>query len=528
MKHFCKRSLAVLLAVLILLGTCEAGVAYAVDEIDKAINPAEQIELTVPEAFADGENWFFIANADWSAGEKSGEKLYIPIQRAGDLNSEAEVTLKVIDLSAKHDVNYTVEVYKEKVTPETAIADLSMVELAQNADGQEEVQLGSENDMGQVLYEVGGADIVDGEGSVVGSISATPMDENGNPIPEPEAETAADEPEAETATDEPEAETAADDGESSDEASEWTEAELSGPAALLAARNAATGTISDRQPLAAPDMTEQALMAGEEFGKDMAAATEDGYPGREYTLRFKAGEDAKFLVITPLYSEAAEGDAQILLMLKNPGEGWAIGENVNPVSVTILDEDELHRSSIDLYRLASAECGRYLADRCDKTACRIILATPCGGPFTTISGPFATMDVAVLNAGTATTALCRSRRRELLFVHVIHHRAHNRHRGSGIEQVVDALKPKRGIILAVIHAERGGIAIHRHERHVGGQLIRGRTRRASRLTDLFTPGSRLRSPVARQLAMHGIIGREEPSQRFVKPEIPDGGAPWRH
>ena len=340
MKHFCKRSLAVLLAVLILFGTCEAGVAYAVDEIDKAINPAEQIELTVPEAFADGENWFFIANADWSAGEKSGEKLYIPIQRAGDLNSEAEVTLKVIDLSAKHDVNYTVEVYKEKVTPETAIADLSMVELAQNADGQEEVQLGSENDMGQVLYEVGGADIVDGEGSVVGSISATPMDENGNPIPEPEAETAADEPEAETATDEPEAETAADDGESSDEASEWTEAELSGPAALLAARNAATGTISDRQPLAAPDMTEQALMAGEEFGKDMAAATEDGYPGREYTLRFKAGEDAKYLVITPLYSEAAEGDAQILLMLKNPGEGWAIGENVNPVSVTILDEDE--------------------------------------------------------------------------------------------------------------------------------------------------------------------------------------------
>jgi hypothetical protein len=163
--------------------------------------------------------------------------------------------------------------------------------------------------MGQVLYEVGGADIVDGEGSVVGSISATPMDENGNPIPEPETETAADEPEAETAADEPETETAADDGESSDEASEWTEAELSGPAALLAARNVATGTISDRQPLAAPDMTEQTLMAGDEFGKDMAAATEDGYPGREYTLRFKAGEDAKFLGITPLYSEAAEPPA---------------------------------------------------------------------------------------------------------------------------------------------------------------------------------------------------------------------------
>ena len=41
MRRFCKRSLAVLLAVLILFGTCEAGVAYAVDEIDKAINPAE-------------------------------------------------------------------------------------------------------------------------------------------------------------------------------------------------------------------------------------------------------------------------------------------------------------------------------------------------------------------------------------------------------------------------------------------------------------------------------------------------------
>lgn len=100
MNRFFKATLAVLLSALMLFQAGHAGVSYAVEEIDKSINPAEQIELTVPEQYRDGENHFFFAQQDYSTGEKSGETLYIPIQRAGDLNAEAEITLKVFDLSA--------------------------------------------------------------------------------------------------------------------------------------------------------------------------------------------------------------------------------------------------------------------------------------------------------------------------------------------------------------------------------------------------------------------------------------------
>ena len=54
------RALSLLLAFLMFFGAGEAGFAHAAEEIDKAVNPAEHIELTVPERFEDGGNWFFI------------------------------------------------------------------------------------------------------------------------------------------------------------------------------------------------------------------------------------------------------------------------------------------------------------------------------------------------------------------------------------------------------------------------------------------------------------------------------------
>ena len=138
MKRFLKSAMAGLLAVLMLIQTADSGIAYAVSELDKALNPAEQIELTVPEAFRDGNNWFFIATPDYAIGEKSKDKLYIPIQRSGDLDAEAEITLKVVDLSARHDVNYAVELYKDKTEPEIFYDDIAVIDIALNADGQEE------------------------------------------------------------------------------------------------------------------------------------------------------------------------------------------------------------------------------------------------------------------------------------------------------------------------------------------------------------------------------------------------------
>ena len=111
---------------------------------------------------------------------------------------------------------------------------------------------------------------------------------------------------------------------------------------LRAARDAYTGTVSDRQELNGGDITDLAgkLMSEDEYNKEMAELVTDNYPGKEYRLHFNPGEQAKFLVIKPLYSDLAEGDAQITLMLKDPSENYAIGEDVNPVVVTIFDEDE--------------------------------------------------------------------------------------------------------------------------------------------------------------------------------------------
>ena len=333
MKRFLRCSLSVFLAFLMLIQVCQEGIVLAADEVDKALNPAERIELTVPEQFQDGGNWFFIPEQGYTASEKSEEKIYIPIQRSGDLEAEADVILKVTDISAKHDVNYTVELYKDDTEPDTVLDDASLVDLIQSADGQEEYEpVADENEFGEIINAAGGADIVDEEGNVVGTVTATPVDENGSPIEEPE--------DAETPQDAEPATTGA------AEETDWTDGSLSSTEALRAARNAYTGTVSDRQELSGGDLTDfnaagmASAMSDEEFDKAMAEAVVEDYPGKEYTLHFNAGEQARFLVITPMYSEAAEGDAQLILMLKDPSEGFEIGEDVNPVSVTIFDEDE--------------------------------------------------------------------------------------------------------------------------------------------------------------------------------------------
>ena len=152
MRHFWKSALSFVLAFLMLFGMYPEGVVQAANEVDKALNPAEQIPLTVPERFQDGGNWFFIPEQSYAASEKSEEKIYIPIQRSGDLETETAVILKVSDISARHDVNYLVEIYKEDADPAILFDDQSLVDLIQNADGQEEVEpVADENEFAELL-----------------------------------------------------------------------------------------------------------------------------------------------------------------------------------------------------------------------------------------------------------------------------------------------------------------------------------------------------------------------------------------
>ena len=130
MTKFKRSAVALLLAVLMLFETGEAAIAFAAEEVDRALNPAEHLELTVPERFQDGRNWFFFPEPGYNVSEKNSEKLYIPIQRTGDLSAEADVVLKVTDVTAKHDVNYKVELYKDSAAPEIFLEDISIKDIA--------------------------------------------------------------------------------------------------------------------------------------------------------------------------------------------------------------------------------------------------------------------------------------------------------------------------------------------------------------------------------------------------------------
>ena len=150
----------------------------------------------------------------------------------------------------------------------------------------------------QAVYDAGGADFVGADGEVIGTVSAYPLDGSGEPAAEAEAP------------------------------------ELDENMSLREARDAYTGTVSDRQQLAG-GMEDLAAASGV-----LGDQAQENYPGREYPLHFNAGEEALFLVITPKYSEAADGDSTLMLLLKDQPEGATVPEDFNMRSVLILDEDE--------------------------------------------------------------------------------------------------------------------------------------------------------------------------------------------
>ena len=307
MKRITK-CLSLLLAIVMFLQLADTSIVYAAEEVEKALDPAGQIELRVPESLQDGGSYFFIRE-DHTISENSSEKLYIPIQRTGDISSEADITLKLVDMTAHFGVNYDAEIYHQKIEPTVEYDGVAMVDAFLNADSIEEVDLEElADEAGQAVYDAGGADFVGADGEVIGSVSAYPLDGDGNSDQEAAEETEAPEP-----------------GE-----------EMS----LREARDAYTGTVSDRQQLAGGD----SLTGGME---NLAAASgvlgdqaQESYPGREYALHFEAEEEAVFLVITPKYSEAADGDSTIMLLLKDQPEGASVPEDFNMRSVLILDEDE--------------------------------------------------------------------------------------------------------------------------------------------------------------------------------------------
>lgn len=174
MKRTMRRILALLVSAVLMMPDANSLIAYALEE------PFDRSELTVPEELQDGNSWYFIHESIYTVSETGGEKLYIPIQRTGDLNREGDVSLKLIDVTARHDVTYKEEMFRENPESDFDLADVSIIELVDAADYQEEIEEVSENELGEAIAEEG-ADLVDANGNVIGEVSVEKVDENGNP-----------------------------------------------------------------------------------------------------------------------------------------------------------------------------------------------------------------------------------------------------------------------------------------------------------------------------------------------------------
>ena len=329
------RTVALLLCTVMILQVSDGIAAFA------AYDPTMDIELSVPDSLQDGGNHFFIRENMFQISEKSSEKLYIPIQRVGDVDQPAEVTLKVADFSAHYGENYTAVIRGEKQEPEAIYDGMAVVDITRYADEIEEVEDPDVNKLGQTIQDAGGAALVDTAGQPIGILSATPTNADGKPIAEeaPEEAAGSEAPESESPV-EPE-QLSAVPGET--EQIEPGIIDKSTPTgALRAARNAATGTVSDRQELEAPE--ELLPGTGEQDSEEAAAQAEadiveNSYPGREYRLSYAAGETVKFLEITSKYSADADGDCTVILMLKDEPMEYYINPDFNDRPVVITDED---------------------------------------------------------------------------------------------------------------------------------------------------------------------------------------------
>ena len=320
-KHF-RKLLALLLAIVLSVQLGQVALATAAEEVRIVLDPTSQIELSTPDDLSEG-NWFFIRSNQFEISETSEEKLYIPIQRAGDLSEAASVTLKLADITSHFGVNYKAEIFRVKQEATAELGEFSLVNaIYENQDAVQEVPELTEEEAATLIEEQGGAEVTDAAGNLLGSVSAGNDSDEALTLVSEELEPAA----------------------VGDDLSGAAEAAAKNP--LKAARNAFTGTVSDRQTLSSDvSWMSPALQALYDNGDDSLPTVEqeegipNSIPGYVFTLDYAAGERVKFLVITPLYSEKAEGDSTLMLTLEEPNGSFLLHEDFFTSYVSIQDVD---------------------------------------------------------------------------------------------------------------------------------------------------------------------------------------------
>ena len=328
MKRVWKRLLAAL--VVLSMALQSSFVTTMAEELD----PTRKLNLFVPNEVRqlveanEGLSCYYLQETSYSVPE-TGKKLYIPIQRTGDVSQEGQVTVKLIDMSSHYDVNYRADFYRVNAKAVHEYEPIAMIDLLSDPDNVEPV---SDEEMDAVMAlaeQQGGVAVVDSAGNVVGDMAP----------PDSRDESAAGEDAPQLTPDEtvvPGAVT----GEGLDPA-------LIDPKnPLKTARNQYFGNVSDRQPMESSQSVQGGAFLGLQSG-EMNSVGEDGtplgaenFPGREYQIRFAPDETLKVLVITPLYSERADGDCTLSFLLRDPEEGAMLLDDFAIGQVIIGDVDE--------------------------------------------------------------------------------------------------------------------------------------------------------------------------------------------
>ncbi|MBR2521189.1 MAG: S-layer homology domain-containing protein [Oscillospiraceae bacterium] len=321
-----------LVSVVLLLALAAQSVVVSAlaDELD----PTNKLTLFVPNAVRqlveanEGLSCYYLQETSYSVPE-TGDKLYIPIQRTGDVSREGHITVKLIDMSSHYDVNYRADFFRVDAETVNEYEPVAMIDLLSDPENVEEIGKDEMDAVMALAEQQGGVDIVDSAGNVVGEMTAP---DSGD---QPAAEQAA----PSVAPDE-----SAVPGAAAEEVPDNALIDPKNP--LKTARNQYFGNVSDRQPMESSQSLEGGAFLGlrsdemNSVGSDGTPLGSDDFPGREYLIPFAPNETLKILVITPLYSERADGDCTISLMLRDPEEGAMLQDDYSIGQVVIEDVDE--------------------------------------------------------------------------------------------------------------------------------------------------------------------------------------------
>ena len=308
------------------------------------LDPTSKLNLTVPTAVRqlveanEGLSCYYLQETTYSVPE-NGDKLYVPIQRTGDVSRAGQVTVKLIDMSSHYGVNYLAEFFRVDTEAVMEYEPIAMIDLLSDPEMVEEVSSEELEAVMALAEQQGGVDVVDSAGNVVGEL--TPTGSEAEPA-------AASEEEAGTADEADPPVLTPDEGVLlGDVTEEEPASELVDPKnALKTARNQYFGNVSDRQPMESSQGLEGGAFLGlqsdelNSVGDDGTALGTENFPGREYRIPFAPDETLKVLVITPLYSERADGDCTMTFLLRDPEEGAMLQDDYSIGQVVIEDVDE--------------------------------------------------------------------------------------------------------------------------------------------------------------------------------------------